>query len=157
MRVSRMSAVLALAFATAAYAAEDQASVRLSKEEVKYERDSKGMVEGYRGLTMPISGHQVAFISEGDRVDVLVTFDAQMKDKVKEKVTATILQNVIVVKVSKPQKLDEMGAVQLLVNPNEAQYAALAWRQGDCTITLRKENDVKMEPMEMAAFRKLFR
>jgi Flp pilus assembly protein CpaB len=162
MRVNKALALLAMsAFAVTARAAEDEQLATkdtVSAIVAKSGKDAKGMVNGYRGFSMAVSADQVAFLGDGDRVDVLVTFDAQMKDKVKEKVTATILQNVVVVKVIKPQKLDDnKGVVQLLLNPNEAQYAALAEKQGDCDIILRKENDVEMTPMEMASFRKLFR
>lgn len=115
------------------------------------------LVSGYRGITLPMSGADIAFLKKGDRVDVLVTFDAVMTDKAKDKMTATILQNVLVINVQKPAKLEEKGAVEILVNPNEAQYAALGQKQGDLAITIRAEDDKVMAPMEMASFRKLFR
>jgi Flp pilus assembly protein CpaB len=103
------------------------------------------------------SSDQLAFLKKGDHVDVMVTFDAKMADDRKEKVTATILQNVRIVDVSKPGKGEERGTVQLLLNPNEAQYAALSDAQGDLHIALRAPGDTEMHPMEMASFRKLFR
>ena len=112
---------------------------------------------GYRGVSVPLSGDQTAFIKKGDRVDALVTFEAQMKDKSKEKVTATILQNVVVLDVIRPAKLEEKGVVELILNPNEAQYLALSLQQGALYLSLRASGDMKMEPMEMASFRKLFR
>lgn len=120
-----------------------------------------GLVKGYRGTTIPVSGHQLLFLRKGDRVDVLVTFDAKMKDKDKkerkEKITASILQNVVVVNIEKPAKLDEPGAIELLLNPNEAQYAALSISQGTVTITVRAPGDTEMHQIEMASFRKLIR
>jgi Flp pilus assembly protein CpaB len=115
------------------------------------------LTAGYRGVSLALAASQLAFVKKGDRVDVLVTFDAEMADKKKEKVTATILQNVVVLEVRMPAKLDERGAVELLVNPNEAQYAALGVFQGELSLLRRAEGDVKMTPMEMASFRKLFR
>jgi Flp pilus assembly protein CpaB len=111
---------------------------------------------GYRGVAVPVSGEQAAFIKKGDRVDALVTFEALLKDKVKEKVTATILQNVMVMEVIRPEKLDDKGVVELLLNPNETQYLALSLQQGSLLLSVRAEGDKEMHPMEMASFRKLF-
>ena len=119
--------------------------------------DEAGLYSGYRGVSLPVPGHQLAFLKKGDRVDVLVTFEAKMADKHKEKVTATILQNVVVVDVQKPAKIEDRGTVQIELNPNEAQYAALSEAQGEINIVLRAPGDVEMHPMEMASFRKLFR
>ncbi|MBI5241328.1 MAG: hypothetical protein HY926_12720 [Elusimicrobia bacterium] len=115
------------------------------------------LVPGYRGFSLPLPGHQLAFIKKGQRVDVLVTFEALMKRNVKEKVTATILQNVVVIDVLRPDQPEGRGALLLLVNPNEAQYAALSVLQGDVRITARAEGDTAMAPMEMASLRKLFK
>lgn len=111
---------------------------------------------GYRTITLPMRGTSIAFLKKGDRVDVLVTFDANMKDG-KEKVTATILQNIVVRNVLKPGELTGTGAIELLVNPNEAQYVELGEKQGDLQVLIRGEEDKEMKPMEMASFRKLFR
>jgi len=116
------------------------------------------IVEGYRGLTMPLPGYQLSGIKPGSFVDVMVTFEAVMKDDRKEMITATILQNVLVVKVDRPEKMTEDGAVQLLLNPNEAQYAALSRTQAKAiNIAVRAPGDKEMHPMEMASFRKLFK
>ena len=132
---------------------------------------------GYRGAVLPIEPELKALIKPGDRVDVLVTFDAVMADNRKEKVTATILQNVLVIAVgtnmgqgltakqfkdagSKEEKsaaFSEKSMISLALNPNEAQYLALAMKQGDTTVIMRGLGDVEMHPMEMASFRKLFR
>ncbi|MEK7657494.1 MAG: hypothetical protein AAB412_07030, partial [Elusimicrobiota bacterium] len=42
---------------------------------------------GYRGAVVPVDGDLLKLIKPGDRVDVLVTFDALMADNRKEKVT----------------------------------------------------------------------
>lgn len=115
-----------------------------------------GLVPGYRGTAIPVSGDQLLFVKKGDRVDVLVTFDAAAKDA-KEKVTATILQNVIVINVQKPASAAGTGVIELLVNPNEAQYLALSEAQGQTSIAVRAPGDVSMRPMEMASFRKLIK
>ena len=112
----------------------------------------------YRGMAVTVGADQSAFIGPGDRVDILVTFDALMANKKKEKVTATILQNVQVLAVLRSKLGAEHSILYLAVNPNEAQYLALAI-DGDYTIRVidRKEGDVTMKPMEMASFRKLFK
>ena len=61
----------------------------------------------------------------------------------------------VVLNVRRPEKVDDLGAVELLLNPVEAQYAALSIAQGDIHIVLRAAGDVELPPMEMASFRKL--
>jgi pilus assembly protein CpaB len=132
---------------------------------------------GYRGAILGIEPELKALIKPGDRVDVLVTFDALMADNRKEKVTATILQNVLVIAVGnnlgqgmtakqfkdagtkeeKTANFSEKAMISLALNPNEAQYLALAMKQGETTVIMRGLGDVEMHPMEMASFRKLFK
>lgn len=117
-----------------------------------------GLVKGYRGTTIAAPRDQLLYVKKGDRVDLLVTFDAALKKGVKETLTATILQNVIVINVRLPENPDEPGAIELLCNPNEAQYVALSVAQGkSLTIAVRAPGDVELHPMEMASFRKLIR
>ena len=114
------------------------------------------VLPGYRGVSLPLSGAQALYISRGDRVDMLVTFEAIMGDNIKEKVTATILQNVLVTGVHKSAAADATGVAQLLCNPNEAQYAALSLAQGSNIVLVRRApGDFEMRPMEIASFRKL--
>lgn len=119
--------------------------------------DPDVLAAGYRGMAVSLPGTQAAFVKKGDRVDVMVTFDAQMKDKAKEKVTATILQDVLVLDVIKPAKIEDRGVLDVELNPNEAQYLALGIMQGEIQISVRAPGDKEMHPMEMASFRKLFR
>ena len=113
-----------------------------------------GIPPGYRGMAMPLPAHQLRYIEVGDRVDILVTFDAPMSDKkVMEQVTATIMQNVYVLAVDKKD-----GVIQFAFNPNEAQYSALfAAKDKTLWLTKRAKDDKEMHPMEMASARKLFR
>ncbi|HXS99862.1 MAG TPA: RcpC/CpaB family pilus assembly protein [Elusimicrobiota bacterium] len=117
--------------------------------------DPDVLQSGYRGMALSLPGDQASFVKKGDRVDVLVTFDAVTKTG-KEKVTATILQNVLVLEAVKPAKIEERGVVELELNPNEAQYLALGIKQGEIQISVRAPGDKEMHPMEMASFRKLF-
>lgn len=132
---------------------------------------------GYRGAIIPIEPELKALVKPGDRIDVLVTFDALMADNRKEKVTATILQNVLVVAVGtnmgqgltakqlkmagekedKTAAFSEKSMISLALNPNEAQYLALSQRTGEIAVVVRGLGDVEMHPMEMASFRKLFK
>ena len=132
---------------------------------------------GYRGALLPIEPEMKILVKPGDRVDVLVTFEAMMNDGRKEKVTATILQNVLVIAVGtnlgqgmnakqfknaqateeKTAAFAEKATVSLALNPTEAQYLALALKQGDPTVIMRGLGDIEMHPLEMASFRKLFR
>ena len=132
---------------------------------------------GYRGAVIPVENDLLRLIKPGDRVDILVTFDALMADNRKEKVTATILQNVLVLGVGsnlgqgltaaqfgdtakkddQSAAFSEKGVLSVALNPNEAQYLSLAMKQGEITVILRGLGDIEMHPMEMASFRKLFR
>ena len=132
---------------------------------------------GYRGAIVPVDPEFKALIKPSDRVDILVTFDAQMADNRKEKVTATILQNVLVIAVGtnmgqglnakqakalgekedKTAAFTEKSVISVALNPNEAQYLSLAMKQGETTVVMRGIGDVEMHPMEMASFRKLFK
>ena len=112
---------------------------------------------GYRGVAIPLPASQIEFVRKGDRVDVFVTFEARMADNSKGKVTATVLQNILILDVRKPASLDGQGAVELVLNPTEAEYAALSLQQGAINLALRAQGDTQMSTMEMASFRKLFR
>lgn len=116
------------------------------------------VARGYRGAAITVGWDQLLYVKKGDRVDVLVTFDALMKEDRKEKVTATILQNVVVLNVMKPAKREGSGVIELLLNPNEAQYAALSVAQGQKVhISVRAVGDLELHPMEMASFRRLIK
>lgn len=140
MNIRSLAVVLVLA-AAPAFAADGKAPV---------------LPAGYRGMALPFPSHQLRFIEPGDRVDVLVTFAAEMGEKGdthKEDVTATIMQNVVVRAVDHSE-----GVVQLIFNPNEAQYAALfAAKDKTLWLSKRAAGDTEMHPMEMASARKLFR
>jgi len=131
---------------------------------------------GFRGSILSADNDILKLVKPGDRVDVLVTFDAVMADGRKEKVTATILQNVLVLGVgsnlgqgmdaklaaSKEKKEEteaafaERGSVSIALNPIEVQYLALAQEVGKIAIVVRGLGDTEMHAMEMASFKKLF-
>jgi len=131
---------------------------------------------GYRGAIVMVDNELMQLIKPGDRVDVLVTFEASISGH-KEKVTATILQNVHVLAVgenlgqgmtakqfqqtsaasAQAAAFSEKGVLSLELNPQEAQYLALAANQGVVSVALRGLGDLEMHPIEMASFQKLFR
>ena len=132
---------------------------------------------GYRGCVLPLENDLLRLIKPGDRVDILVTFDAVMGDNRKEKVTATILQNVLVLGVggnlgqglsgqqakakdaaaSADQAFSEKAALSLALNPNEAQYLSLSLKQGEVAVIVRGLGDVELHPMEIASFKRLIK
>lgn len=110
---------------------------------------------GYRAVVVPVEKSELAFIKPGSRLDMTVTFSALLKDDRKELVTATILQNLLVLAT-----LDKGGvrALVLALNPNEAQYANLSMAEGyRINFIIRGKGDMEMHPMEIASFRRLIR
>jgi len=116
------------------------------------ERNRAELAKGYRGLIMQLPPKQLAWVKKGDSIDVISVFEAVMKGDRKEKVAATILQNVRVAGVN-----SRKGTLVLLLNPNEAQYAALAKVQGEISLSLRKAGDTELSMIEIASYRKLIR
>ena len=112
---------------------------------------------GYRGASIDISTSKIGSIRPGDRIDVLVTFDAMMANNSKDKVTATILQNVLVLDVLRGANSEDTGAIKMALNPVEAQYNALSLYQGTVDVVRRDPGDTEMHPMEIASFKKLFK
>lgn len=116
------------------------------------------LAPGYRAVAIPVAGDQLLYVKKGDRVDVLVSFVAPLEKGGKELTTATILQNVPVTNVVRPAKTEDAGAIELLVTPVEAQYAALSVAQGKkVDIVVRAPGDNDVHPMDMASFRALIR
>lgn len=132
---------------------------------------------GFRGAILPVENELLKLIKPGDRVDILVTFDAVMADGKKEKVTATILQNVLVLGVGSnlgqgltadiakqraaqeaaAQAFSEKGILSLSLNPIEAQYLALSQKNGDVNVVVRGLGDIEVHFLEIASFRKLIK
>jgi len=131
---------------------------------------------GFRGATLEVESDLLKLIKPGDRIDILVTFDAVVGDK-KEKVTATILQNVLVLGVGSNlgqgisadlarkqsaqeaamQSFSDKGVLSLALNPLEAQYLALSKEIGKVSVVVRALGDVEVHYMEIASFKKLIK
>lgn len=115
-------------------------------------------------------------IKPDDNVDILLTFSAVMKNGTQQNVTVTLLQNVKVLGVGNDlgQGLDAKSAsalknkdedasaysdsvaLALALSPRDAQYLALAQKEGDISVILRSHGDVTNYLMEIATFEKLF-
>ena len=114
--------------------------------------EAPALAAGYRGLVLEMPGNQLAWLKKGDSVDFISVFDAVMGEGRKEKVAATLLQNVRVAGVNQRN-----GTIVLLVNPNEAQYASLAKVQGEVRLSLRAPGDSAMSAMEISSYRRLIK
>ena len=115
-------------------------------------------------------------IKPDENVDILLTFSAVMKNGTQQNVTVTLLQNVKVLGVGNDlgQGLDAKSAsalknkdedasaysdsvaLALALSPRDAQYLALAQKEGDISVILRSHGDVTNYLMEIATFEKLF-
>ena len=115
-------------------------------------------------------------IKPDDNVDILLTFQAVMKNGTQQNVTVTLLQNVKVLGVGNDlgQGLDsktanalknkdeeasaysDSTALALALSPRDAQYLALGQKEGDISVILRSHGDVTNYLMEIATFDKLF-
>lgn len=129
-----------------------------------------------RGFVMTIDSNVASMIKPDDNVDVLLTFEAVMKDGSRQRVTVTLLQNQKVLGVGSNlgQGLDaksaaalrnqedeasaytDTSAISLALSPGDAQYLALAKEEGTLSVILRSPGDVTMNVIEIATFEKLF-
>ena len=129
-----------------------------------------------RGYVISVPLTTASMIKPDDNVDVLLTFEAMMKNGSRQKVALTLLQNVKVLGVGSDlgQGLDARSAaamknkeeeaaaysdnsvLSLSLSPRDAQYLALAQAEGDISVILRSHGDVTNYLMEIATFDKLF-
>lgn len=119
---------------------------------------------GYRASALPVERDLALLMKPGDRVDVVVTVDATMVQGGRQKVTLTILQNLLVLSVgkdlgagagggdgeAKPASFAEKEAISVAVNPIEFQYLALAAESGRLGVALRGPGDVEIHPIKLA-------
>ena len=131
-------------------------------------------MRGFIVNNVPIA--TASLIKPDDNVDILLTFSAVMKNGTQQNVTVTLLQNVKVLGVGNDlgQGLDAKSAsalknkdedasaysdsvaLALALSPRDAQYLALAQKEGDISVILRSHGDVTNYLMESATFEKLF-
>lgn len=112
---------------------------------------------GYRAMAIPIQTWQAQFIKTGDRVDLIVSFGKDFPVRSKVGLTQTLLQNVLVLDVRSPIDTSALSALELGLNPNEAQMLVAALDGTKLHVLLRGQKDVEMHPMAMTDCRKLFR
>ncbi len=107
----------------------------------------------------------IDLLKPNDKVDVITIFSAQHATKGKVKVASTILQDILVLGVSKDlgeveedpdsfkkKKKDDDGktktmnmmTVSLALAPEQVQVLALAQNQGDIVLSIRSNNDNEM-------------
>ena len=129
-----------------------------------------------RGFVMTVDSNVASMIKPDDNVDILLTFEAVMKNGSRQRVTITLLQNIKVLGVGSNlgQGLDlkaaaalrnqeeeasaytDTSALSLALDPRDAQYLALAREEGTLSVILRSHGDVANYVMEIATFDKLF-
>lgn len=117
---------------------------------------------GKRAISIPVNNVTAlnGLLSNGDRVDVLVTFDAP-PDK-KYAVTSTVIQNVPVLAVDynlspQGQAKVEPKTVTLMVTPEEAQQIAFAVQHGSIHLSLRSPQDSGKTQLNSTKAENLFR
>jgi pilus assembly protein CpaB len=133
----------------------------------------------WRGFVLTDVPTSVAnLIHPDDMVDVLLTFEAVMKNTgQKERVTATLLQKIKVLGVGNDlgQGLDagllkdnkeksasasafnDSSAVSLALVPKDAQYLALAREEGTITLVVRRRDDNKVYVIPIASLTEMFK
>ena len=129
-----------------------------------------------RGYVLVVDSNVASMIKPDDNIDILLTFEARMKNGAQQRVTVTLLQNVKVLGVGsnlgqgldaksaealKNQEEDataytDTSALSLALSPRDAQYLALAQGEGTLSVILRSHGDVTNYLMEIATFEKLF-
>lgn len=110
------------------------------------------MREDYPAFSAPIAADKAAAVRAGDRVDVLATVDAAGPAGVKKhKRTITLLQNVLVLDISKSVCRPSQRILLLALNYLQVQQAALAWDTAEIQIVVRNAADTETYPMESAS------
>jgi len=129
-----------------------------------------------RGYIISVPVATASMIKPDDNVDVLLTLEATMKTGTRQTIAVTLLQNVKVLGVGADlgQGLDARTAnamknkdeeaaaysdnstLSLALSPRDAQYLALAQKEGEISVILRSHGDVNNYLMEIATFEKLF-
>jgi pilus assembly protein CpaB len=134
------------------------------------------VLPNYRAFILEVNSYVSSLVKPNDKVDILLTFEALLKSGTKEKMTATILQDVQVLGVggnlgqgmdsaqreaaadrdSNSAAFSDRSAISLSLTPIEAQYLALAKEEGEVTIVVRSTGDSQQYPIQMASFQTLF-
>lgn len=114
---------------------------------------SKKIESGKRAVTISVdkSLSMGGLLRPGHRVDILGTFTSKGSFSIKEKISATLLQNVLVLATGSSVTPDEDGngtsrfsTVTLSVGLEEAEVLALATTSGKLSIVLRGRQDLSI-------------
>ncbi len=131
---------------------------------------------GNRAYILEVSNQVAKMIKPGDKVDILITFDAQLKTNSKEKMSVTILQNILVLgvgsnlgqgldKAAKNKNKEEeqnnaafsdTSTLSLSLGLEAAQYLALAQEEGEITVVVRAPGDMNETSVPITSFSSLF-
>ena len=131
---------------------------------------------GNRAYILEVKNQVAKMIKPGDKVDILITFDAQLKNSNKEKMSVTILQNILVLGVGSNlgQGLDsaaknknkedeqnsaafsDMSTLSLSLGLEAPQYLALAEEEGEITVVVRAPGDMNENSVPITSFSSLF-
>ena len=106
----------------------------------------------WRAYFIEVQPYMAKLISPDDFVDILFTFNASQDGK-KENVTATLLQKV---RVLSSGVQGDRGWLVLAVDPRDAQYLSLAYKEGTVDILIRNRADVIVSPLKPASMSALF-
>lgn len=118
--------------------------------------------KGRRAISIPVNNITAlhGLINTGDRVDVLVTFNARGEQKAPG--TSTIIQNVPVLAVNGNLEggagsKQELQTVTIMVDPIGAQQIALAIQHGSIQLALRSPDDQDVVPVRTSKLEDLVR
>ena len=131
---------------------------------------------GNRAYILEVNNQVAKMIKPGDKVDILITFDAQLKTNSKEKMSVTILQNILVLGVGSNlgQGLDsatknknredeqntaafsDPSTLSLSLGLEAAQYLALAQEEGEIKVVVRAPGDMNETSVPITSFSSLF-
>jgi Flp pilus assembly protein CpaB len=156
---------LALGLVAALYlGALDQGKHAIAKsEQITSAGLSLKLQPEYHRALIAVGPEFKSLIKPGDRIDVLMTFNAKMSSGRREKITATILQDIPVIAVGnnldhdRSAGLAEKWMISVAVNPEAFAYLTLAAKQGEVIVRLTGSGDAVIRPMAIIGFRKLFR
>lgn len=129
-----------------------------------------------RAYILPVNNQVAKMIKPGDKIDILVTFDANTKTGGKEKNSVTILQNVLVLGVGSDlgQGLDnaskvrnkeeeqnnaafsDTSALSLALDLQSAQILALCQETGEVNVVVRSRGDSERPSVTVTNFSTIF-
>ena len=116
---------------------------------------SEELPPGYRGTAIEVSAAEGEMVHVRDRIDILVTRPLNKAEPGGARTSETILQNVLVFRVS--SLANGRTALYVALNPNEAQVAVLEDISDHFHVAVRPRGDTGTRPMEIIGFRKLWK